>query len=84
MTVMNATTARQNFYKVIDDALLSSEPVCITSKNGNVVMMSEADWKAIQETLFLVSNPFVREKLLKGINTPLDECVEDEDADSDC
>ena len=81
MTIMNAKTARQNFYKVIDDALLSSEPICITSKNGNVVLLSEADWKAMQETLYLVSNPVVREKLLTGINTPLDECVEDEDAD---
>lgn len=77
--VMNATTARQNFYKVIDQAILSSEPVCITAKSGNVVLISEADWKAILKTLFLIANPVVREKLIEGINTPLDECVEDKD-----
>lgn len=81
MSVINATTARKNFYKVIEEALLSSEPICITAKNGNVVLISETDWKAIQETLFLVSNPVVREKLVKGMNTPLDECLEDEDGD---
>jgi antitoxin YefM len=54
-------------------------PIYITGKKGNVVILSEDDWRSIQETLYLSSIPGMREKLLKGINTPLEECVEDTD-----
>jgi antitoxin YefM len=77
MSVMNATTARNNFFKVIEEAIITHEPICITGKNGNVVLMSEEDWRSIQETLYLASIPNMREKILKGLSTPLDECIED-------
>jgi prevent-host-death family protein len=77
MSVMNATTARNNFFKVMDEAIKTHEPICITGKNGNVVIISEEDWRSIQETLYLSSIPGMREKIIKGLNTPLDECVED-------
>jgi antitoxin YefM len=77
MSVMNATTARNNFFKVIDEAITTHEPICITGKNGNVVIISEEDWRSIQETIYLATIPGMREKILKGLSTPLDECVED-------
>lgn len=77
MSIINATTARNNFFRVIDEAIITHEPVCVTGKNGNVVIVSEEDWKSIQETLYLVSIPKMKDKLLQGANTPLSECVED-------
>ncbi|MEW6623957.1 MAG: type II toxin-antitoxin system Phd/YefM family antitoxin [Bacillota bacterium] len=77
MSIINATTARNNFFKLIDEAITTHEPIFITSKTGNVVVMSEEDYRAIQETLYLCSIPGMREKIIAGINTPLDECVED-------
>jgi len=77
MSIINATTARNNFFRVIEEAIITHEPVCVTGKNGNVVIVSEEDWKSIQETLYLVSIPKMKDKLLQGANTPLSECVED-------
>jgi len=77
MSIMNATTARNNFFKVIDEAIETHEPITITGKSGNVVIISEEDWRSIQETLYLISLPGMKEKIVKGLNTPLDECVED-------
>jgi len=77
MSIMNATTARNNFSKVIDEAIETHEPITITGKSGNVVIISEEDWRSIQETLYLISLPGMKEKIVKGLNTPLDECVED-------
>ncbi|OUO92580.1 type II toxin-antitoxin system Phd/YefM family antitoxin [Cloacibacillus sp. An23] len=77
--IINATAARQNLYNVIDEVITTEEPTFITSKKGNVVMLSENDYKAINETLYLLSIPGMREKLIDGLNTPLDECVEDPD-----
>jgi len=79
MPLLNATTARKNFFKVIEETIVTHEPVIITGKNGNVVMLSEEDWRSIQETLFLCSIPGMREKIIKGIQTPLEECVEAKD-----
>jgi prevent-host-death family protein len=74
---MNATTARNNFFKIMDEAITTHEPICVTGKNGNVVILSEDDWRAIQETLYLSNIPGMKEKIIKGLNTPFDECVED-------
>ncbi|TDA63820.1 MAG: type II toxin-antitoxin system Phd/YefM family antitoxin [Clostridia bacterium] len=77
MKVVNATQARQNIYRLIDETIISSEPVQITAKKGSVVLVSEADWRAIQETLYLLSIPGMRESIIEGMNTPVSECVED-------
>jgi len=77
MSIINATNARNNFFKVIDEAITTHEPVYVTGKNGNVVIISEEDWRSIQETIYLSSIPGLKEKIIKGLNTSLDECVED-------
>ena len=77
MPVINSTTARNNFFKVMEEVINSHESVIITGKKGNVVMISEEDWSSIQETLYLCSIPGMREKIIEGIATPLDECLED-------
>lgn len=74
MAIINATKARNNFFKLIDTALTTHEPVYVTSKNGNVVLLSEEDYRSIQETMYLCSIPGLKDKIVQGINTPLEEC----------
>jgi antitoxin YefM len=67
---ISATEARKRLYALIDEVGDSHEPVQITGKRGNAVLLSEADWNAIQETLHLVSIPGMRESILEGLATP--------------
>lgn len=73
MTTVNVTEARANLYKLIDDASASHEPVVITGKRGNAVLLSEDDWNAINETLYLLSVPGMRGSIIEGIQENLDE-----------
>lgn len=70
---MSATEAHKRLYALIDEVGDSHEPVQITGKRGNAVLLSEADWNAIQETLHLVSIPGMRESILEGLATPAEE-----------
>ncbi|MBU2602347.1 MAG: type II toxin-antitoxin system Phd/YefM family antitoxin [Actinobacteria bacterium] len=73
MTTISATEARRQLYKLLDDVSVSHEPVQITGKRGNAILLSEDDWRAVQETLFLVSIPGMRESILEGMVTPAEE-----------
>ena len=68
MTTVSATEARKRLYALIDEVGQSHEPVQITGKRGNAVLL-EDDWRAIQETLHLVSIPGMRESILEGMAT---------------
>ena len=74
MKTITATSARSDLYKIIDGTLSDHEPVQITGKRGNAVLVSESDWRAIQETLHLVSIPGMRESILKGMSEPIEKC----------
>ena len=76
MASISATEARKRLYALIDEVGDSHEPVQITGKRGNAVLLSEADWNAIQETLHLVSIPGMRESILEGFATPAEELSE--------
>jgi antitoxin YefM len=76
MTTISATEARKLLYKLLDDVAESHEPIQITGKRGSAVLISEEDWRAVQETLYLVSIPGMRESILEGMNTPVEECEE--------
>ena len=73
MTTVNVTEARANLYKLIDDASVSHEPVVITGKRGNAVLLAEDDWTAINETLYLLSVPGMRESIIEGMQENLEE-----------
>ncbi|PHS32040.1 MAG: type II toxin-antitoxin system prevent-host-death family antitoxin [Alkaliphilus sp.] len=77
MKTVPVTQARNNLYKLLDETILSSEPIEILGKRGNGVLLSKQDWSSIQETLYLLSAPGMRESLIEGRNTPIDECTED-------
>jgi antitoxin YefM len=73
MQTLTASAARTNLYRLMDEAASSHQPVVITSKRSNAVLVSAEDWSAIQETLFLVSIPNMRESIIAGLNTPVSE-----------
>jgi prevent-host-death family protein len=77
MSTLTASEARANLYRLIDETAASHEPVMITGKRRNAVLLSEEDWRAIQETLHLLSIPGMRESIREGLATPLDECSKD-------
>ncbi|MDB2441003.1 type II toxin-antitoxin system Phd/YefM family antitoxin [Luminiphilus sp.] len=72
MTTLNVTEARANLYKLIDDTTVNHEPVVITGKRGNAVLLAEDDWNAINETLHLLSVPGMRESILEGMQESVD------------
>ncbi|HEY8990874.1 MAG TPA: type II toxin-antitoxin system Phd/YefM family antitoxin [Luteolibacter sp.] len=74
MKTISATSARSDLYRLIDTTLDDHEPVQITGKRGNAVLLAEEDWRAIQETLHLVSIPGMRESILEGMREPVDRC----------
>lgn len=76
MTTLTASEARTNLYRLIDEAATAHEPLLITGKRNNAVLVSESDWTAIQETLHLLSVPGMRESIIEGMQTPASELSE--------
>ena len=75
MTTLNVTEARANLYKLIDETSVSHEPVVITGKRGNAVLLAEEDWNAINETLHLLSVPGMRESIVEGMQESIDSAA---------
>ncbi|PZV02713.1 MAG: type II toxin-antitoxin system prevent-host-death family antitoxin [Cyanobium sp.] len=73
MSSLSATEARKRLYALIDEVGQSHEPIQITGKRGNAVLLSEDDLRTIQETLHLVSIPGMSESILDGMATPSSE-----------
>jgi len=71
MTSIAATIARAKLYRLLDEAANSHEPIKITGKRANGVLISEEDWRSIQETLYLLSIPGMRDSIRKGMKEPL-------------
>lgn len=71
MSTFTASEARANLYRLIDEAAEGHAPVQIAGKRNNAVLIGEEDWRAIQETLYLVSVPGMRESIRKGLATPV-------------
>ena len=79
MKTISVSQARANLYKLLEEASESHEPLVITGKKGNAVLVAEEDWRAIQETLYLISIPGMRESIREGLETPVEDCAEDLD-----
>lgn len=77
MAILSATEARAKLYSLIDEAASSHEPITIKGKRNNAVLISEEDWRSIQETLYLLNVPGMRESIREGLAIPVEECSED-------
>ena len=78
MPTINITNARKDLYRLVENVNLYSEPALIVSKNGNAVLLSEDDWNAIQETLYLNSIEGMAESILNGAKTPVEDCISED------
>ena len=74
MQTLTASEARANFYRLIDQTAESHQPITITGKRTNAVLLSAEDWSAIQETLYLLNVPGMREAIIAGMATGVEEC----------
>jgi len=79
MTILNVTEARSKLYSLIDETSQTHQPIVITGKRGNAVLLAEDDWNSINESLYLLSIPGMRESIRDGIETDLDSCDKDLD-----
>jgi antitoxin YefM len=79
MKSISVTAARSDLYGLIDSTNVSHEPIQITGKRGNAVLISEEDWRSIQETLYLFSIPGMRDSLKEGMAEPLEKCSKEID-----
>ncbi len=79
MPTLSATEARTKLYNLIDQTSATHEPVLITGKRGNAVLISEDDWRSIQETIYLLNISGMRDSIREGLATPLEECGEELD-----
>jgi prevent-host-death family protein len=77
MSAVTASEARANLYRLMDKVAETHDPLLITGKRGNAVLLSEADWNAVQETLHLLSIPGMRESIREGMDTPVEKCDQD-------
>jgi len=73
MTILNATEARSRLYTLIDETAETHQPIVITGKRSNAVLISEEDWNAIAETLHLLSVPGMRESIKEGMKEEISE-----------
>ena len=74
--ILSVTKARADIFNLISETAITHDPIIITGKKNNAVMISQEDWNATQETLYLSSIPKMKETIIKGLNTPLEECDE--------
>ena len=79
MTTLTVTEARKQLYTLLDDVTDSHAPIHITGKRHSAVLVSAADWRAIEETLYLESIPGMKESIVKGLKTPVSKCEKDLD-----
>ncbi len=76
MAITNATNFRKNVFSFLDAATVNDDTIIVTTKNGNAVVISEETFRNLEETCYLYSIPGMRESIVKGFETPIDDCVE--------
>jgi antitoxin YefM len=81
MQTLTVSEARTNLYRLMDQAALAHEPITILGKRNNAVLISSDDWQDIQETLFLLSVPGMRESIKESMVEPVDACATESELD---
>ncbi len=81
MTTTNITNFRKNAFQYVEQTIKYNEPVNISTKDGNAVLLSEEDYSGMMETLYLISAPGMREKLMQGMKEPLEDCLSESEVE---
>lgn len=79
MKSVTATEARKSLYRLLDEVAVTSQPVQITGRRASAVLVSEEDWRALEETVHLMSIPGMTDSIREGMKAPIEECVEELD-----
>lgn len=79
MSTLTASEARAKLYRLIDETAESHVPIRITGKRHSAVLISEEDWVSLQETIYLLSIPGMRESIREGMNSPVNDCAKELD-----
>lgn len=77
MITVRAAQAKSKLRQLMNQTARSHEPIVITDPRANAVLISEEDWRAVQETVYLLSIPGMRESIRKGLKTPISKCAKD-------
>lgn len=75
MTNTNITNLRKNLFEYVNQAVEYHDIINVNTKNGNAIIMSEEEYNGLMETLFLSSNPRVKQEIVEGMETSLEECI---------
>jgi len=81
MLNINATSFRKDMFKLLEQTIKYNEPVNVSTKDGNAVILSEEDYNGLMETMYLSSMPDVKDSIIKGLQTPVSECVPEREID---
>lgn len=81
MTNTNITNFRKDIYELLEKTIKYNEPINISTKNGNAIVLSEEDYNGLMETVYLLNIKGMKEKLIKGMNTPKEECISEEEVE---
>lgn len=81
LTNTNATNFRKDIYELLKQTIKFNEPVNISTKDGNAILISESDYNSLMETLYLTTIPGMKEKIKDGMNTKIEDCVAEEEVD---
>ena len=79
MLSTNITNFRKNIFGMLEQTVKYNEPINVNTKDGNAVIISEEDYNGFMETLYLSSIPGMKEKIVEGLKTPLDECLPEDE-----
>lgn len=79
MITINITNFRKNIFSILEQTIKFNEPVNIITKDGNAVIMSEEDYRGLMETLYLSSIPSMKDTILEGLRTPLEDCLSEDE-----
>ena len=79
MTNTNITNFRKNIFDMLAQTIQWGEPLNISTKDGNAVVLSEEDYNGLMETVYVSSNPPLKAKIVEGLDTPLSECISEDE-----
>lgn len=81
MLNVNVTNFRKNIFSLLEQTIKYDEPLNISTKDGNAILLSEDEYLGMTTSLSLLSNPVMKEKLIEGKNTPLEKCIPEEEVE---
>lgn len=75
----NITNFRKNLFSILEQTIKFNEPVNVSTKDGNAVILSEEDYNGLMETVYLSSMPGMKEEIAEGLKTPIEECIPEDE-----